>query len=259
MHGNMLSRAFNGFVDILMPPNCVTCKAPVRTAHTHCADCWLELRAIGDFACAQCGIPMPTAWRTEDICLGCMHEPPPFDVARASFVYQGTARDTVLKFKNGHEYLARLMGGAMALSATPFLTPETVLVPVPLHRWRVLSRGYNQAVLLARAMCAVAEMDRGQLLIEGLARIRATPKSIGAGRAARARTMAGAFAVPERHKSRIRGAAILLVDDVFTTGATAASAARTLRRAGAARVDVITYARVAPDDGAAYVRAGTTV
>lgn len=252
--GAMLSRVFHGLADILMPPNCVTCKAPVLTAHHHCADCWQELRPIGGAACAQCGVPLATAWRTEDICLGCMKEPPPFDSARAAFVYHGTARDTVLKFKNGHEHLGRLMAAAMVRAVQEKLTPDTLLVPVPLHRWRLLDRGYNQSVLLARAMQAASPtaISRSQLLIDGLERIKATPKTIGASRATRIRTMSGAFAVRAGARSRVAGATVLLIDDVFTTGATVSAAARVLRRAGAARIDVITYARVAPDDGVAY-------
>lgn len=246
----MYMRAFTGLADLLMPPVCTGCKQPLQSARGYCADCWSALRPVADPVCETCGDPMPTGYRTESICLSCHKTPPPFDAARAPYVYTGTARETVLKFKYGREQLARLMAPAMLRAARPLLMEDTFLVPVPLHRWRLAARGYNQAGLLAREL---AKAGAGRLLPDALRRVKATSKTIGAGREARFRMMAGAFAVPDSARPRLQGAHVLLVDDVLTTGATVSAAARTLRRAGVARVDVITYARVAPDDSSTYL------
>lgn len=246
----MLARAFNGLVDLLMPPVCAGCRTPVMHAHSHCATCWTDLSPVGDAVCARCGVPLPTAHRTDLLCFSCVKAPPPFNSARAPFAYRGTARDTVLRFKNGGEHLTRLMAPAMLRAAAGLLGPDRLLVPVPLHRWRLAARGYNQSLLLARA---IGRLSGTPVAIDGLARVKATPKSIGASREQRARAVAGAFAVPPRARAAVAGAAVVLVDDVLTTGATAAAAARALKAAGAARVDVLTYARVAPDDGSSYL------
>lgn len=124
-----------------------------------------------------------------------------------------------------------------------------LLVPVPLHRWRLFRRGYNQAALLAQA---IARQARAELAVDAMVRMRATRSTRGLGRAARAAEMAGAFAVPARHRPRVSGRRVLLVDDVLTTGATASACAGALLAAGAETVDVLTYARVAADSAGAY-------
>lgn len=248
----MLKRAFNSLVDILMPPLCIACKEPLLSGAGYCARCWGELRFIGDGCCDRCGVPLPVAWRTELSCLGCHAEPPDFDRARAPFAYAGVARQTVLRFKHGGEHLAELIAGPMARAARPLIGDKTLVLPVPLHPRRLFARGYNQSALLARAIAAQCAVP---LLVDGLRRVKPTPPTAGAGRRARALMMAGAFRVPDSRRARIAGADVLLVDDVMTTGATASASARALRRAGAGRVDVVTYARVVPDDGVSYLSA----
>jgi ComF family protein len=242
-----------GALDLLMPPRCAACKAPVARANRFCAECFASLPAIADPACARCGIPLPPRAGGSGECLACVREPPPFDCAAAPFAYEGPARSAVLRLKHGREELAALMAPAM-LRRMP-LPDKALIVPVPLHRWRLLTRGYNQAQLLGDA---IARLGRAEHLPDALLRTRATRSTRGLSRAGRLRNVEGAFRANPRHLAKLKGRTIVLVDDVLTTGATAAAATRALKRAGAATVHVLTYARVAPVFDRTYVAQATT-
>ena len=171
--------------------------------------------------------------------------PPPFRRARAAVAYGTEARRLVTRLKySGRSDLAPWMAGMMTRPARELSEDHPIVVPVPLHRMRLVRRGSNQAAELARALARRLELSmRGDLLV----RSRATRSQVGLGQKARARNVAGAFAVPEGARSRLAGRTVLLVDDVFTTGATLSACARALRRGGAAHVDALTFARVVDD------------
>jgi ComF family protein len=133
----------------------------------------------------------------------------------------------------------------LARAGTDLIAEADYLVPVPLHRWRLFRRRYNQAALLAYAL----GRDSGlPVLPDLLLRRRATPSQGGLGRRGRARNVAGAFALHRKRARLVPGRAFLLIDDVQTTGATIGECARLLTRAGAAKVEVLTLARVAALD-----------
>lgn len=255
----LLGAGWGAAVDVLMPPTCASCKVPVAAAHLHCATCWETLLPPAGTRCSLCSLPLPGQWAAETICLGCLREPPPFRRARAPYRYADAARQTVLRLKNGGWHLAPLMARAMLLEATrpvpgdrlDDLAHGVLIVPVPLHRWRLFRRGYNQAALLAQAM---ARQMSAECAVDLLVRSRATRSTRGLGRVARAAEMSGAFRVPAQHRRLLSGRHILLVDDVLTTGATASACTRTLLAAGASVVDVLTYARVAADGAGAYAK-----
>jgi ComF family protein len=254
MVGTRLARsargAVHGFVDLLMPPACIACKAPVATPLGFCADCWSALPAIEAARCIQCAVPLPIAWAAESHCLGCLNDPPRFDRTAAPFRYEGPARQAVLALKNGREAYAAQMAAAMLRAAPGWVTADTIVCAVPLHRWRLAARGYNQSVLLARriAASAGARMDPDLLV-----RVKDTPRTKGLSRKARKRNVEGAFRLGEGAKTRMAGREVILVDDVMTSGATASAAAGLLKRGGAARVSVMVYARVAATDAGPYV------
>lgn len=231
-----------GFVDVLMPPQCVSCKAPTARAGLYCPDCFARLPRIPAPLCDACGISLPIEQAANALCLSCTHAHPPWRHARAAFFYDGPARETVLAFKYGQETLAPLMARAMLAAGRTLVAPDTLIVPVPLHRWRLASRGFNQALLLGRAL---AKLTGAGVEIDTLRRRKATPRTAGMSAKARARNVAGAFAVPKELRAQIAGRHLLLVDDVMTTGATTAAATRTLLAAGADSVDVLVFARVA--------------
>jgi ComF family protein len=242
--------ALAGLVDLLMPPTCMACGVRVATPLSWCADCWGALPANAGPRCACCAVPLPATWQAEALCFGCQSAPPGFDRAAAPFLYDGPARQVVLKLKSGREAYAAPMAAAMRRAAHDLLGPDALLVPVPLHPGRLFDRGFNQALLLARAL---AVDGGGRLLPATLLRVKATPRTRGMTRAQRARNVEGAFRVREGGRAMLEGRRVLLVDDVMTSGATASACARVLKRAGAAAVDVLVFARVATTDATPYL------
>jgi ComF family protein len=247
--------AARGLIDMLMPPLCVACKAPVASAHGFCADCFAALPLIDGARCVQCAVPLPIAWGAESHCLGCLKDPPRFARTAAPYLYAGPVRQAVLAFKNGREAYAPFMAEAMLRAGAGLVPSHALVCAVPLHRWRLAARGYNQALLLARVVAARAgaAIDPDLLL-----RVRATPRTRGLSRAQRRRNAEGAFRLAADGRARIAGREVVLVDDVMTSGATASSAAGVLLRGGAASVSVLVYARVAATDPAPYVAASNS-
>jgi ComF family protein len=180
------------------------------------------------------------------LCGACAVEPPAFDRARAALRYDEGARSLILAFKHADRTdSAPAFGRWLARAGAELLAGADLIAPVPLHRWRLLKRGYNQAAILARALAREAGVA---LVPDLLQRRRATPSQQGlSGQARLANVTPAAFRPHPWHKARLDGRRVVLVDDVMTTGATVGACAQVLRRAGAAEVDVLTLARVVRD------------
>ena len=168
--------------------------------------------------------------------------PPVFGRARAVARYEGeTARALVNRLKYYDRLdLAGPMGRWMARAGAELLGDADLLAPIPLHKTRLAERRFNQSALLAQAISRDSAVPVDVL---ALLRVKATPPQVGLSRAQRAANLAGAFRVDKTRAGRIAGGAVVLVDDVLTTGATANAAARALLKAGAARVDLLVFAR----------------
>jgi ComF family protein len=227
-------------LDFALPPRCPGCGAVTQEPHRFCLPCWSALTFLGEPCCARCAMPFDYGEQTEAFCGRCLAEPPAYDRLRAAVAYGEIARAVALKLKYGGrpgvaETMARFMERHLEATDGP------LLAPVPLHRWRIWRRGYNQAALIAGALARRAGLEARLDLIE---RVKATPALRRMNPRQRRDAVRGAFRVDPKHKEALKGRAVILVDDVYTSGATANACARILRRAGAARVDVLCWARV---------------
>jgi ComF family protein len=222
---------------VVLPPRCPGCGAIVEGETRFCGACWAQLDFLSGLGCAECNLPLPGG---EELCARCLAGPPKHGRVHAAVAYGEVARKVALRLKYGRRPgVARVLAASMGREAD--LDADTLLVPVPLHRWRLWSRGHNQALEIARHVGCARNLPVSR---EGLVRVRATPPLKGLGAVARARTMRGVF----RATQRFDGRHVVLVDDVYTSGATTDACARVARRAGAVKVSVLCWARVIRDD-----------
>lgn len=227
---------------LLLPRRCISCGAPVDSDGALCADCWPALRFLGPPQCAACGYPFEYDPGVGTLCGACTARRPAFDRARAVFAYDEASRAPLLAFKHADRTdAAPAFARLMATAAAELLPDAGLVVPVPLHRRRLIARRYNQSALLAKALARHAGLRAAADL---LVRTRHTPSQGGLSATGRRRNVRGAFAVRGGLAPMLRDAHVLLVDDVLTTGATAEACAAALKRAGAGAVDVLTLARV---------------
>lgn len=236
-----LARAtFRPILDFALPPRCPGCGIVIGEPHLFCADCWSGLRFLGEPCCARCALPFDYDSGAGALCGRCMAEPPAYDRLRAAVAYDEISRRVALKLKyGGRPGVAETMARFLARHLDS--GPDPLLAPVPLHRWRIWRRGYNQSALIAAALGRLTGLEPRHDLLE---RVKATPPLRGMGPRERREAVRGAFRVRARHKAALKGRAVVLIDDVYTSGATANGCARMLKRAGAARVDILAWARV---------------
>jgi len=241
-----LAQALAPVVDLIFPPRCPLCGEGLSMQSGLCAACWSDLVIPGEPACALCQRPFDESVSAGAICAPCMAQPPRHDGIAAGTLYNDASRRLVLTFKHGRRIaLAPMMARLMA-SRLPAIDEGWLVVPVPLHRWRLWRRGFNQAALLARE---VSRLRGGTLAVDLLARRKATPSLGGLGRKARARTLSGVIALKRGAAERVKGASVVLVDDVLTSGATTNACVSALKRAGASRVTICCFARVLEEAG----------
>jgi ComF family protein len=224
-------------LDFALPPRCAACETIVADPHSFCADCWKQVEFLGDAGCRTCGLPLQAT--DVEQCAICLARPPRIARTRSAVAYGDIARDLAIRLKYGRKVaIARTMARFML----PLLPPaggDCLLVPVPLHRARLWGRGFNQSALVARELSRRLRIRSDPV---ALRRIKRTPPLKGMSLLQRRKAVAGAFSVPD--KSRVAGKTVILIDDVLTTGSTAEACARTLKRAGAVRVELVSWARV---------------
>jgi ComF family protein len=241
--GKRLAVSFGrGLLDSLLPPRCLGCSKETLASVSLCLDCWSQLSFISRPHCAHCGLPFELEAEPGALCGECLRRPPPYRRGRAALRYDEGSRRLILRFKHADRTeSARLFAGWLGLAGAELLEEADILVPVPLHWRRLLARRYNQAALLSQGLARRSGLPCVPDLLQ---RRRATASQGRKSRSQRQRNVAGAFRVNPKRASAIQGRRVLLIDDVFTTGATLEACTRTLLRAGAGGVDVLVLARV---------------
>lgn len=201
-------------------------------------ECWREIDFLGPPICLQCALPLPFQDEAEMRCAACLARPPAYDRTFAAAAYGDLTRRIALKLKYGTRP-ATALTVAKLMARNVMADDAALVVPVPLHRWRIWSRGYNQSALVAAALGKQAGLPTA---LSGLLRVRSTPPLKAMNQTQRRDTVRGAFAVGPGHA--FKGRRILLVDDVYTTGSTANACAKVLKQAGATSVELHVWARV---------------
>jgi len=232
-----------GLTDLILPP-LTHDGGEISGASGLSAAAWSRVVFLEAPVCDGCGAAFEADGGTfaADRCAACIASPYTFARARAACVYDEASRGLILKFKHGdQQQFAGLFARWLSRSAADLLADVDAVVPVPLHRLRLLDRRFNQAAEIARPLSRHARLD---YLPDALVRARHTLSQGGRSARGRRLNVKSAFAVPESGRRRIRGRRILLVDDVLTTGATAEACSRALLAAGARAVDLAVVARV---------------
>lgn len=232
---------FNSVLDFFFPRFCLFCQEPLPPAEPGlvCSSCLREAPFLASPCCRRCGAPFRSRQGGDRLCQACWHQKPPFDHARAAAFYDGLVLEAIHRLKYQRQLLyAKVLGQIMtqATAITDVLATADLLLPVPLHPRRLRWRGFNQALLLAKHF---QDIPLGR---DVLIRQRPTLPQVGLTSQERLANVKGAFLVQK--PEQVAGKNVVLLDDVYTTGATVMECARVLRRAGAARIDVITAARV---------------
>ena len=203
-------------LDAVLPPLCLSCRTVVGRQGQLCAACWQAISFLGPPCCAACGLPFPFDEGGNALCAACSRGLPAFDRARAVMVYDDASRPLLLGFKHGDRTEgAPAFGAWLARAGAELLADAELIVPVPLHRWRLLRRRFNQSALLALALGRKSGVPVAPDLLR---RARPTPSQAGLDAGERRRNVRNAFAVAPPHRGRVAGRRVLLVDDVYTTG-----------------------------------------
>jgi ComF family protein len=238
-----MAPGWRALIDFFFPPRCPFCgeREEEDSPAGICPACFRQIRLVAHPRCPRCGVGFAADLGEDHLCADCLRGEGHFTKARALAHYEGLMAAVLARFKyRGHSRLARPLGDLLAEYREPDFSfaDYRLVIPVPLHPRRLRQRGFNQSLLLARR---IGRRHSLPLDFTALRRIRPTLPQTELSAAERQKNIRGAFAVS--NPRAVDGNAVLLVDDVFTTGATVEECAKALLKSGAGRVDVLTLAR----------------
>ncbi|MDY6854804.1 MAG: ComF family protein [Thermodesulfobacteriota bacterium] len=228
-------------LDFFFPTICFVCRKDIAPTQNVCKICSSHIKYISSPLCVQCGIPFLTKAGRDHFCGACLTSKIYFNKARAVGYYEGVLQEEIHQFKfNKKTFLAKHLGALMAnYELDSFdLDSYDFIIPVPLHFKRLRERGFNQALYLSRYVGKRYDIP---VDFKNLKRTRWRGPQVNLGKAERERNVNGAFVL--YNKNRFRGKDVLLIDDVFTSGATVNECAKVLKKAGVSSVDVFTLSR----------------
>lgn len=230
-------------LSLIYPDQCLICDAQVTHSGALCGDCWRGTPFINGLVCDACGVPLPGSDDGGAVhCDDCLAQSRPWEQGRAALTYTNVGRRIVLALKHGDRTeFATAAAPWLFRAAVPLLKHDTLLVPVPVHWTRLISRRYNQAVELSRALASHSGLPHAP---DALIRTKRTRKLDGLTVDQRFATLNDAIQANPRKHNALQGRNICLIDDVMTSGATLACATHAAFAAGAARVSVLVLARV---------------
>lgn len=230
-------------LSLIFPDQCVLCGELTDGADGLCPSCWRETPFIGPPYCDLCGAPLLGEATGDDVCDACLSTPRPWAAGRAAVRYADKGRHLVMAFKHGDRTdLAPVLAQWLRRAGEDLLSPDTVLVPVPIHWTRLFTRQYNQSTELAVALARCAPC---RLAVDALVRTRHTPSQGNRPIEERFDNVMGKIAVGRNGTAQLAGRNVCLIDDVMTSGATFAACADVCHAAGASRVSVLMLARAA--------------
>ena len=238
----LLRPVLGRLADLLLPPVCISCRRRVGGHGLLCGNCFASIDFITPPLCARLGVPLPYEAGEPLLSAAAIATPPVYDRARAAARYSDTMRELIqsFKYRDRQEGLP-LFARWLAKAGAELLADADLIVPVPLYPSRLWWRRFNQSAMLALGIGRLTGIPVDCAVLK---RVRRTASQVGLTADQRRRNVAGAFRVDQRMRARVRKAKLVVVDDVITTGATAEACARSLKRAGAARVDILALARV---------------
>ncbi len=245
---SLLQSGVRWTANMLLPPRCISCGSALWGETQVCGACWGDLQFIAAPLCPVSGIPFPFDPGPGALSAEMLAHRPAYGRARAALQYDEVSGRLASRLKYGDRLEAvPLFAKWMVHAGAELLRDADLIVPVPLHRARLFQRRFNQSAELARA---VAKLSSVPCAPDLLIRTRSTRAQVGLSASARRRNVSGAFALTPGKGEKVEGMRLLLIDDVLTTGATVDACAKRLGAEGALSVDVLTLARVVPQDEA---------
>ena len=233
-------------IDLLLPPRCLATGEIVDAPGMVSPEVWPQLQFIESPFCKTCGMPFPFDIANDALCAACMDREPVFDASRSAVIYNEASRSMILAFKYGDRlHAVKTFVPWMMRAGQALIDEADIIIPVPLHNRRLRERRFNQSALLAQE---IARKSGKAYIPDLLQRTRHTIPQQGLNYKERGKNVHGAFEVNPDYLGTIEGKTILLIDDVYTSGATLNECARVMKKAKAAAVNVLTIARVTREE-----------